>query len=358
MKIIHTSDIHLDSPLSARLPRDKIRERRGELLGNFRRLADEAVRLGAGAIIIAGDLFDTESVTKRAVSAILDTVRRAANVEFFILPGNHDTKVFESAEFSGLANLHIFARGETATYECGEGVTVTGISPCREGMFDALRLDAEKTNIVVLHGEIRDKSSEAEESIGLSEAAKRNIDYMALGHYHSYSARRIDERGIAVYSGTPEGRGFDEAGECGYVLIDTNKGSLTHRFVKFARRHMRIVPVDLCGISRTSEITDRAEAALRDVPSSDIVRLELRGRFIPGLWKDTEALGRAFGDRFYHFEVKDSSVISVNPSDYKNDKTLKGEFIRTVYADTTLTDEEKEQIVECGINALMGEGYR
>ena len=356
MKIIHTSDIHIDSPLTARLPRDKIKERRTELIGNLRRLTEQAKRQGVTAIIVAGDMFDAERVTRRALTALVDAVEGARDIEFFVLPGNHDRGVFDSEEFKNLRNLHVFTYGKTETFDCEGGVTVTGISPCRAGMFDGLELDADKKNIVVVHGELRDKSDEASESIGLGEAAGKAIDYIALGHYHSYSVHRIDERGVAVYSGTPEGRGFDEAGECGYVLIDT-EGKLTHSFVPFARRKIRIIPLDLTGISRTPEIKDRAEVALSAVPSSDLVRLELCGRFIPGLWKDTTALTEAFRDRFYHFEVKDRSAISVNPEDYKNDKTLKGEFIRTVYADESLSEAEKAKIVECGLSALLGDSY-
>ena len=68
---------------------------------------------------------------------------------------------------------------------------------------------------MVLHGELRDKSAQGG-VIGLTEAANKNIDYMALGHYHTYSEAQIDKRGVAVYSGTPEGRGgeahLDKAG--------------------------------------------------------------------------------------------------------------------------------------------------
>ena len=62
-----------------------------------------------------------------------------------------------------------------------------------------------------------------------------------------------------------------------------------------------------------------------------------------------------YKNRFYYFEVKDSSKIAINPDDYKLDKSLKGEFIRTVSQDESLDEETKEKIIACGINALMGE---
>jgi hypothetical protein len=63
----------------------------------------------------------------------------------------------------------------------------------------------------------------------------------------------------------------------------------------------------------------------------------------------------AFENRFYYFEIKDSSRMAINPEDYKNDRSLKGEFIRTVTSDQSLDVQTKEKIIACGINALMGE---
>ena len=60
-------------------------------------------------------------------------------------------------------------------------------------------------------------------------------------------------------------------------------------------------------------------------------------------------------EKYYYFEIKDSSRIAINPDDYKLDKSLKGEFIRAVSADNTLDENMKEKIIACGIGALMGE---
>ena len=58
---------------------------------------------------------------------------------------------------------------------------------------------------------------------------------------------------------------------------------------------------------------------------------------------------------FYYFEVKDTSRPFIDPESYKNDKSLKGEFVRTVMSDESLDETEKGKIIVCGINALMGE---
>lgn len=352
MKIIHTSDIHLDSPLTSRLSAEKVRERRRELLSGFGRLVEEARAIGAEVIIIAGDLFDSERASKRALDTAIAIIGGAKDITFFYLQGNHEGDALGRSGIALPDNLKTFGDDWTY-YEIGE-VTVAGRNDIREGMFDRLSLSSERTNIVVLHGELRERCS-APETVGIKDAADRNIDYLAMGHYHSYYTAAIDDRGAAVYCGTPEGRGFDEVGDKGYVVLSAAGGRIIHSFRSFARRRLHIIPVELDGAVRTAEIGERAERALRSIPSSDIVRLELCGKYFPNLWKDTEGLVREFSGRFYYFEVKDSSRIAINPEDYKHDMSLKGEFIRTVSADGSLDEETKERIIACGINALMGE---
>ena len=352
MKIIHTSDIHLDSPLTTRLPADQVRERRRELLSGFGRLVEEAKLMGVGAMLISGDLFDSDRISRKALDTALDVIESAPSITFFYLQGNHEDDAFLTCRRALPENLMTF--GSDWTYYSAPGLTIAGRSEIREGMFEDLDLPENTQNIVLLHGELRDRCA-SPEVIGVRDAAGKNIDYMALGHYHSYSVEAIDDRGAAIYSGTPEGRGFDETGDKGYVLIETGERRIKYSFHSFAKRKIHIVPIDLNGAVRTAEISERTERALRDISSNDIVRLELVGRYFPTLWKDIDALVDEFGDRFYYFEVKDSSKMAINPEDYKHDKTLKGEFIRTVSADESLDEQTREKIIACGINALMGE---
>ena len=357
MKIIHTSDLHLDSPLTSRLPADKLRERKRELLRGFLRLIEEARRIGASAIIIAGDLFDSESVTVRTLDTVLDAIAKSPDLHFYYVSGNHDAD-FSAGSRPIPENLHTFERDHWSVYEVGEGVCITGINEPRDEAYSALDgvLRPDEVNICILHGQLRDKGY-AEEDVGRSAVSGHCIDYLALGHYHSYSEERLDDRLTAVYCGTPEGRGFDEAGVKGYSLIEVTGGRLTHRFVPFARRTIHIVELPLDGICSQSELLARADAALSAIPSTDLVRLMLTGSYTPELWKDDEVLRERFARSFYYFEVKDTSGLLIDPEDFKNDKTLKGEFIRRVYAATDLDPELAKQIISCGIHALMGEEF-
>lgn len=352
MKLLHTSDLHLDSPLTSRLSQVKARERKRELIQSFRKLTEDAKRLGAPAVIIAGDLFDSDAVGIRTLEAVIGIIENSAPTYFFYLPGNHEGERLISSGISIPQNLKIFG-SEWTYYELGE-LTLAGRSEISANMFDSLKLDSERKNIVILHGVLADRCQEPDK-IGQRELSQLPIDYLALGHYHSYSKTEISDRTTAVYCGTPEGRGFDEAGDCGYVIIDTDTVGVSHSFVKSSLRKMRIIPVDISGALREIEIENRVAHALFGIDECDLVRVVLVGEYEPGIRRDTESLTLRFSDSYYYFEVKDESKLRISSEDYINDKSLKGEFIRLVLSKEELSTKERDAIIECGIRALAGE---
>lgn len=351
MRILHTSDLHLESSLS-RLPADKVRERKNELFMTFERMVTEAQRLGVRIFIIAGDLFDGEKITKKATERVLGAIERAEEIDFLYLPGNHERLSF--IERIGVVPGNLLVFGEDWTYFDYEGLTIAGRSECRADMFDTLELAPDIKNIVVLHGGIKDYSG-VEDGISLSDARERGIDYIALGHYHSYSVTRVDNRATAVYSGTPEGRGFDEVGDCGFVLVDTDDYAITHRFCPFARRRMQIVEVDVSEAARVIDVEDLVEAALSKIAPSDLVRAVLVGERDPELTCDTDVIASRYADRFYYFEMRDETRMRIDPEAYKYDKSLKGEFIRLVSARADLSPSMKDKVIRCGLSAMIGE---
>lgn len=221
-------------------------------------------------------------------------------------------------------------------------------------MFDTLSLSDNERNIVVLHGILAEHTDNTEK-IGISEIEKLPVDYLALGHYHSYSAKEFGCRGVAVYCGTPEGRGFDEAGEKGYVMLNVEDGGITHRFIPSAERRIHIVDVNLTEKDSNMDVEDKVAKAISDIPSSDIIRIILSGKHRPGDKIDPSQLERRFAEKYYYLEIKCETKLAVSIDEYKNDKSLKGEFIRLVMSKNELTDEEKSAIIECGIKALAGE---
>ncbi len=350
MRIIHTSDVHLGSPISAHLDAARAHIRRRELQDSFARLTRRAVELGAEGFIIAGDLFDREFVSRRLIETTLATIASTPGITFFYLPGNHEGDALSASGISLPDNLRIFGK-EWTYFKLGE-LTVCGRSLLSHDMFDSFC--GGTGCIAVLHGELRDGAS-SDTVIGARDVAFSNINYLALGHYHAYSAKELGGRCTAVYSGTPEGRGFDEVGERGFVLIDVSDGKITHSFIPSAARRLRIVEADISGDRTQSEIEATVGRALLGVSREDMVRVVLVGEHTEDTLRDTESIQRRFSSEFFYFEAKDKSRLYLRPEELAGDRSLRGEFVRLVMADGNLTPEERDGILECGLRALEGE---
>ncbi len=77
LKILHTSDVHLDHVLTD-YNRDCSNTRRTELVSAFDFLVDEAIRQAADIMLIAGDLISARSVSDSTASAVREGFRRLA----------------------------------------------------------------------------------------------------------------------------------------------------------------------------------------------------------------------------------------------------------------------------------------
>ena len=346
MKFIHCSDIHLDSKMERNLTAAQARERNAEVCATFARMAAFAAQQDVTAVLMAGDLFDTQRATAQTVGFVLDTIRNVPNVDFLYLRGNHDVSAFAGWDLP--ENFKTF--GDGWTYHRYGEVVIAGME--QEPAYDALNLPEDTVNIVTLHGQI--STQPGEELIALPLLKRKNIDYLALGHIHSYQTGKLDDRGTWCYCGCLEGRGFDELGAKGFVLVNVENKSVSHEFVPFARRTLEEVSVDITDLVTVSQILAAAEEACEGIPAENLVKLTLTGTYALETQKDLQFLKKMLEGRFWFLKIKDESRLKIEKESYEHDLSLKGEFIRLVMA-SNRPEEEKERMILCGIRALSGE---
>lgn len=363
MRFIHCADLHLDSKLNANLDKDKAKIRKRELLDTFSGMVDYAAKNGVDAILICGDLFDTGKVTMLTRNLVISKITENPNIAFFYLKGNHD----EGDSFDSLeelpSNLYMFSDSWKAYAFSDEGnVMIYGVEltsyNSRECQLN-FSPDPSKVNIVMLHGqESEAKAGDRSEVIDLRNFRNKGINYLALGHVHEYKAAALDGGCRYCYPGCLEGRGFDETGEHGFVVLDIDEknGSITDTFVPFAKRHLYEIPVDVSECLTTPEIISCVKIALSHSGArrDDLVKIVLSGKVSLDCEKDPEYVSRSFESDYFFVKVYDKTVIKVNPEDYKYDSSLKGEYVRCVLADDSLSDDEKGHIIKIGLNVLMG----
>lgn len=353
MKFIHCADLHLDSPMGTHMDPSQASRRNTEIIHSFLRLTEYAREQEVRAVLIAGDLFDGERVTKRTVEELLDAIARTPKIDYLYIPGNHDGAARAFSDLTLPQNFIRFPKQwQTVTY--GD-IAVSGIEMCRENaesLYASLPQPEGNTHIVMLHGQIGTNSGE--DLVNLPLLQNRGIRYLALGHLHSFCVNRLDASGLYAYCGCLEGRGFDEAGAKGFVLLDVENGTVEPAFVPFACRQLHRVDVDITGLTKNAQVFQAMQEAAKDIPQDDMVEFLLRGHTTLDTGISGDYLQDLIRSRFFFTKVKNLATLALDPRDYENDISLKGEFIRLVMA-SGKSEEEKAQLLRLGLLALAGE---
>jgi len=357
MKLLHCADIHLDSVMESNLSPEQAKERKRELLLGFADMVRYGAEHDVQAVLIAGDLFDGASCAKRTRSYVLDLMAQYPQIAFYYLSGNHDEGEvgFTDTKTPLPENLHVFS-DTWQEYKLGS-VSIWGcVDPASRESYEALVPDPERINIAVLHGQVYESDTRFDAGVNLRALANRSLDYLALGHIHSYSIDRLDARGIYCYAGCPEGRGFDECGSKGFVMLDVDEEQkkISTQFVSLARRACHCFAVDVSACDSLLCLEQTVLDACAAAAPSDLVKAELVGFVAPETCHDAAYVTRVLSERFYFAKVYDKTKLSIRAEDYCNDISLKGEFVRLVLA-AKLDEDLKMQVIQKGIRALGGE---
>ena len=350
MKLIHTADLHLGSRIESKFPPDKAERRRIELRDSFARMIERAKERGAGAILIVGDAFDTDPATPADAAFFFGAIRANPCLTFLYLRGNHDKTVDLPGDCPNLVTF-----GDKWTTWEKDGVAVSGIEMSRENcetLYDGFSPVAGKVNIVMLHGRLG--SSPAPDTVVLSKLSDRGIDYLALGDYHARQDGKLGARGAWAYPGCPEGRGFDEPGEKGFLCLTAENGVVTREFVPHACRTLHEIDCDVSGAGSDYEAAEIARRAIAAIPEKDPIRVNLIG----AVGFDRANLARVAEERLkagrFFVSVKDKTKVALDLDAIRGELSLRGEYLRLIDAEER-PEDEKSAILELGLRALSDE---
>ncbi len=358
MKIIHCADLHLDSKMESNLDKEQASLRRIELVETYERMVEFAKKNDVRAILIAGDLFDKTHIRKDIKKRVVEQIIGAPEIDFYYLKGNHDRCDFMEEGIDEIpSNFHMFNSEGWTSYDC-EDVVITGMeinSSNISTMAQRLVLDSAAINIVMLHGQQSDYDGKDGAEIINTQALKgKFIDYLALGHVHKFIFEALDDRGVYCYPGCLEGRGFDETGDKGFVLMEIEDGKITSEFIPFALRRLHEINVEVTADMDLQAVASKAREQLLDVDDQDLVKFVLTGERELDDELDIIRFVRLFENKYFFVKCYDRTKTLVDYDSFKYDKSLKGEFVRLVQSQD-MDEDEKAKIIEIGIRAIMGE---
>jgi DNA repair exonuclease SbcCD nuclease subunit len=317
IKFIHTADIHLDSPLH-RLeayegaPVEEIRQASRRA---FENLIELAIAENVDFVLIAGDLFDGDWKDYNTGLYFIKQVHRLkkADIDVFIVSGNHDAAGRMTRALSYPENVHVFShkKPETQTIETLK-VAIHGQSFSTPAVTDNMALSYPDPvpgyfNIGLLHTSLNGREGhENYAPCTVEDLKNRGYDFWALGHIHQ--SEIISSDPFIVFPGCIQGRHVRETGRKGGMLVTVTGGAVPEVVhTPFDVIRWEQLEVNLNGAETPQTCLDRFKEVLetlisRHDPLPVIVRVTFTG--------DTDAHTQLVGDLEYWKELVRSTAVA------------------------------------------------
>ena len=348
LRLLHTADVHLGARHTDLGERAAVlRERQ---FTAFRVTIDLAVVEKVDLVLIAGDLFDSNTQPRRSVERVAAELGRLAkaSIRTVIIPGTHDVydgaSIYRSYDLAAMARTtaewitvltpeqpNVWLPSMDAVVHGRVFNTKRGPKSPLDG-FDA-RSDRRATwRIGMVHGAlaIPGKTDRDEIVFREDEIAATGLDYLALGHWHSAIEGRAGNVTYA-YSGAPEPVAVDQDG-AGQVLLVT----LEER----GGRHVVSIEPRRVGQTRSEKLeldvsAIRTQPALIDTiaryaDSNLVLDVRLTGLFPDTLDVDMDEIERALAPSFLRFRIRDVSIPALPEGNMPPPDTVLGAFVRNV----------------------------
>ncbi|HZL84521.1 MAG TPA: exonuclease SbcCD subunit D [Candidatus Krumholzibacteria bacterium] len=367
LRILHTSDLHLDAGLrTTGLPSPRARERCQAHLDAFDWIVAAVPRLGIDVLCIAGDLFEaaqTRPATVRHVAHELGACGRPV----FIAPGNHDPmqerSVYRLARWP--ENVTVFGGAWQSVRLPDLGLVVHGrgfTEPVESArLLAGLVVEGDGPHLLVAHGS--DESCRPDRHHPYRPFVPAELDslpltYAALGHYHRFS-RLPTQRVSAAYSGCPIPQNFADVEQHGVVLATLRADGVDIELLPVPGRRFVTLELDVSGADTQADLVRRLQTELEQrALQEDFVRLHVRGSIAPDLELEPVALREALAPHVHDLTLRDETVPEYDLATLALENTVRGQFVRTLQARLQDAADADAEIVRralvLGLDALAG----
>ena len=282
-RLLHTADLHLDSPLSSLALRDEALQARVQSATRtaLTRLIDHALEKAVDGLLIAGDLYDGTGRSAKTAAFLTAQFDRldAAGIAVFVIKGNHDAESPITGEIAFPGNVHVFD-GRGGKRQLGaHDVWVHGVSFANRHAPESLvpkfgKPVPEAVNIGMLHTSLAGAAGhDPYAPCSVADLAATDFDYWALGHVHKRMVH--SQAPWVVMPGMPQGRDIGEAGPKSATLLTIEDGAITLEEIPTSAVEFIALTMDISG--------EDDEAVLRAV---------LRGRLAEAAASGTDAILR------------------------------------------------------------------
>jgi DNA repair exonuclease SbcCD nuclease subunit len=387
LRLLHLADVHLGAR-HADLGEAAAAQRERQFAA-FRAAVELAIAEKVDVVLIAGDLFDSNTQPRRSVERVAEELRRlaAARIRTVIIPGTHDcydrssiyrtydlaamagvdpdedlvtvltpdrpsvrlvacdaevhATVFASkrAEHSPLRDLRVGAAARAATAAEPEGASA-GIGTARAASAASRKTaaaaddDSATWHIGLVHGSIAipDRTDADEVVVTKEEIAATGLDYLALGHWHSAQQGRAGATTYA-YSGAPEPVAVNQDGAGNVLLVELDevggKRAVRIEERRIGKTRFEKLDIDAATLASQPELVGKL-AALADPDL--VLDVRITGVRPDELDVDPVEVEEQLKGSFLRARVRDTSLPGLSEGPLPSADTIAGAFIRNVEA--------------------------
>ena len=356
--ILHCADLHLDGAFTgSRLPAALARQCREQLRLTLRRIVDLAKDRSAGAVTVAGDLFERARLSPDTAAFLISEFERLAPIPVFIAPGNHDPadagSLYQRGRWSENVNLFVSNRlterpltKEISLWSAGH----LSLSE-RQNFLRHFQLPANTARypVLLLHAALvsaPNQSNNSHAPVTLEDIRQVGFPLALLGHYHTPQTARAGNT-VAIYPGSPEPLGFDEPGQHGVAWIQIEPGQSPQiETIPLAELRFETVDVNVDDCNHRDQLFDKIMALQKAHDfGKAFVRLRLVGNALPSLFLDLPVLTQRIQNHFAFVHLENLTRPSTDLQQLAQEPTVRGVFVREVLAaaETELAESRPDQ---------------
>jgi len=321
-RFLHTADWQIGRLFSSFDPEDALPLAEARLAA-VERLAALACTHEVDAVLVAGDVFDAQTVSERTIRRMFNAMAGFSG-PWVLISGNHDAALVESvwtrAQRLGAvpAHVHLALRPEPVLLEaCRTAILPAPLSQRHTygdstAWFDAAETPAGWLRLGLAHGSVQgilaESMVDATNPIAPDRTARAHLDYLALGDWHG--GKRIEAR--CWYSGTPEPDRFkaNDSGQALLVEIDAPGAEPRVQALRTAQFDWLELSASLRVASDLDGLLQRLEA----LPAHTVLSLRLEGQLALDLHQRLNAALAVLRGRLRHLSVE-ASALSLAPTD-------------------------------------------
>ncbi len=343
VKIMHMADIHFGTKSSELLP-SKSEIRRTEIKETFSKAINYAKENDVKIILIAGDVFDSDYIGTDTIEFLKREFEKIKDIYVFIACGNHDPytmKAYALLKENLGSNVKIFENTlesveikELNTRVYGYGFEDVFIEESVLKGFKAAYDDM--INLCVIHADLSKESKY--NPLSLEDISNTNLDYIALGHTHTFSKILKSGNTYYAYSGTLEPHGFDETGDAGVVVGEVSKNKANLEFLPMQKRKYKAIDIDVTDCEIFEDVAEKIKAVIDN--KEDLYKITFSGEKSENVSINIDAITSLFENQAFFVKFKDNTSLKIDIDALSKEFTLKGICAKKILEKTN--DENKE----------------